>query len=198
MSNTDNEFEIKDPLIEDDYDDDDDHDEHDEQLEQLEQLEQPTVNDKPKRQKKPKLSSKHENLLIFGHWVVSNSNIDNKQPLFDMFKINADLNEQNLFYNSFTDHIKDHKKVFKQSTNPKKDKKVILNNPIVNAALDTTTVSVPAPAPAPAPVPVPVPVPAPVSVPVPAPVSVPVPVSVPTTVSVPTNIKPKRTYNKKI
>jgi len=189
MSNTDNEFEIKDPLIEDDYDDDDDHDEHDEQLEQLEQ---PTVNDKPKRQKKPKLSSKHENLLIFGHWVVSNSNIDNKQPLFDMFKINADLNEQNLFYNSFTDHIKDHKKVFKQSTNPKKDKKVILNNPIVNAALDTTTVSVPAPAPAP--VPVPAPVPAPVSVPVPAPVSVPVPAPV----SVPTNIKPKRTYNKKI
>lgn len=118
-STTDNEFQMKDPLIEDEYDD-------------------VTTDEVPKvvvkREKKPKLSTKYENYMTFGYWFVTKHvELDNKDPLIQNLKIKSDLPQQTEFYSEFVDNIKNHKKEVKEYIKPKKvnnKKKIVQNNPV--------------------------------------------------------------------
>jgi hypothetical protein len=88
---------------------------------------------KAKRVNKPKLSSKHENLMVFGHWLASKKqDVDEQAIILDSLHIKDDLEEQKEFYSDYTENIKEHKKVFKNFINPKQKnapkKKVVMNN----------------------------------------------------------------------
>jgi hypothetical protein len=103
MSINDNEFELKDPLIEDECEEDD------------------NVVVKVKRENKPKLSAKYENYMAFGYWFITKHiQHDNKQPFIDALRHKSDLTTQNEFYSQFVDNIKNHKKELKLSMKPKK------------------------------------------------------------------------------
>jgi hypothetical protein len=56
--------------------------------------------------KKPKLSAKHESLMVFGFWFVQQLGLDGeyKERAYDLLKLkNFDVQEQTAFYGSFTD-----------------------------------------------------------------------------------------------
>jgi hypothetical protein len=56
--------------------------------------------------KKPKLSAKHESLMVFGFWFVQQLGLDgeDKERAYDLLKLkNFDVQEQTAFYGSFTD-----------------------------------------------------------------------------------------------
>jgi hypothetical protein len=107
MSINDNEFELKDPLIEDECEEDDNIDN--------------VVVVKVKRENKPKLSAKYENYMAFGYWFITKHiQHDNKQPFIDALRHKSDLTTQNEFYSQFVDNIKNHKKELKLSMKPKK------------------------------------------------------------------------------
>jgi hypothetical protein len=107
MSINDNEFELKDPLIEDECEEDDNIDN--------------VVVVKVKRENKPKLSAKYENYMAFGYWFITKHiQHDNIQPFIDALRHKSDLTTQNEFYSQFVDNIKNHKKELKLSMKPKK------------------------------------------------------------------------------
>jgi hypothetical protein len=109
MSINDNEFELKDPLIEDECEEDDNID---------------NVVVKVKRENKPKLSAKYENYMAFGYWFITKHiQHDNIQPFIDALRHKSDLTTQNEFYSQFVDNIKNHKKELKLSMKPEKNPK---------------------------------------------------------------------------
>jgi len=62
--------------------------------------------------KKPKLSAKHESLMVFGFWFVQQLGLEGeeKERAYALLKLkNVDVQEQTAFYGSFTDKAAIHK-----------------------------------------------------------------------------------------
>jgi hypothetical protein len=157
-------FEIKDPLVEEEYDNETvgmSENENDENMDEQKPK-------REKREKKPKLSSKHENFMAFGHWFISNLSDDDfdKESLFNALLIRSDLNSQTAFFDEFTTNIKEHKKSLKLKINPKKITKT-KKNIVINLPIDE-----PQPVQQPEPEPVQEPEPEPVQEPEPEPVNI--------------------------
>ena len=90
-----------------------------------------------KRVKKPKLSAKHESLMVFGFWFVQQLGLEGEDLEFahSILKLKDEAPVQIEYYSDFTDHAKVHKEELKLFTAvPKVRKARAPRKPKISAA----------------------------------------------------------------
>jgi len=90
-----------------------------------------------KRVKKPKLSAKHESLMVFGFWIVQQLGLEGEdlERAHALLKLKDEAPAQIEFYSDFTDHAKVHKEELKLFTAvPKVRKPRATRKPKISAA----------------------------------------------------------------